>query len=222
MKSILSLETSLSNINHNVNQLLGISSQYDFQRGILVNVPVDLPEVKKTNNKKLPQLMRRQQQFQKFFVLNTKQQIKSSERSKTKKLIPHQLIKVEHPPIGYYNVNESSLVQRSMVDMSKSSTARIPIKKYKSKSIDQESQISPPQLIEQQNQIQKPRITELSNCKLQKWIKKELEQLKENKKLQQTTYKGFMKNEKEKNDNFQRLFELTSLKLQNSYQKYYF
>ncbi|CAK77118.1 unnamed protein product (macronuclear) [Paramecium tetraurelia] len=222
MKGILSRQSSLSNINHNVNQALGVSSQYDFEKGILVNVPVELPEVKKNSNQKLPRLMRREQKLQKFFVLNPKQQIKSIERSKTKRLIPYQLIKVERPPIGYYKLNESSLVHKSVVDMSKQPTARIPIRQYKSKSIDQEPQMPHPQLLEEPKKINKPRITELSNLKLQEWIHKELEQLKDAKKLQQTTYKGFMANEKEKSDNFQRLFELTSLKLKNSYVKYFF
>ncbi|CAD8074451.1 unnamed protein product [Paramecium sonneborni] len=222
MKGSLSRQSSLTNINHNVNSALGISSQYDFEKGILINVPVDLPELKKYTHKKLPRLMRKEQQFQKFFVLNPKQQIKSNDRSKTKRLIPYQLIKVEHPPIGYYKLNESSMIQKSVVDMSKQPTARMQIRKHKSKSIDQEPQIPQPQLLDEPNTIKMPRINELSNLKLQQWIQKELEQLKDAKKLQETTYKGFMKNEKEKSDNFQRLFELTSLKLKNSYVKYFF
>lgn len=55
---------------NNINQSLGVSSQYDFEKGVLVNIPVQMPEIKKSPTKKLPRLQKLESL--KYFVLNSK------------------------------------------------------------------------------------------------------------------------------------------------------
>ncbi|CAK68999.1 unnamed protein product (macronuclear) [Paramecium tetraurelia] len=228
MKSRYSLshQPSLSNINQNVNSMLGISSQYDFEKGVLINVPIQFPEVKKNPSQKPPKLIKHQDQIDKFFVVSSKHPAKSKDSSRQKKPVPYQLIKVQPPPLGYYNCNASYLNQKSIVDMSKQSSFRMQLKKMKSNSVEQVEPLSSKvkQELQNQNQTKRspPKIAKLSNLKLQQWIQRELEQFKETKKFEQTTYKGSMSDEKIKSDNFQRLVEITSLRSKNSYAKFFF
>lgn len=153
---------------------------------------------------------RKQRSFNQIVGLNLKNHPKdnrSAERrpnlakiKRVRKSLPDQ----EFPPLGYYDVSNNTSHRKSLVNMSKQlTTCRTAILRPQRQSKEKELEQTASQ----------HKVNQVSTIRVQEWIRKEMQGLKE--------IESFQRKPVRLDNKFSRLFELTALKLKNQATKSY-